>query len=136
MRRSSKSEGLRQAEILRAEGEKQSQILAAEGRKEAAFRDAEARERSAEAEARQRRWWAKRLRAAIWRLQFSRCGEIHRGAQMMATAPNQKVIIVPIEGRHAWPARSAASPRSASPSSAMAEPARSGATTPSIPRKE
>ncbi len=92
------AEGFRQAEILRAEGEKQSQILAAEGRKEAAFRDAEARERSAEAEARA----TSMVSEAIARGDLSAANflvaEKYIGAlQALASAPNQKVMIVPIE---------------------------------------
>jgi regulator of protease activity HflC (stomatin/prohibitin superfamily) len=90
------AEGLRQAEILRAEGQKQSQILAAEGRKEAAFRDAEARERQAEAEAKAMVSDAitgGNLSAA----NFLVAEKYIEALRALATAPNQKVVIVPIE---------------------------------------
>ncbi len=90
------AEGARQAQILRAEGEKQSQILAAEGRKEAAFRDAEARERSAEAKA------TAMVGEAIGRgdlaaANFLVAEKYVEALRAIATAPNQKVVIVPIE---------------------------------------
>ena len=93
------AEGLRQAEILRAEGQKQSQILAAEGRKEAAFRDAEARERQAEAEAKatahgQRGDHARAISPPP--ISSSRRNTSTPSGRI-ATAPNQKVVIVPIE---------------------------------------
>jgi regulator of protease activity HflC (stomatin/prohibitin superfamily) len=84
------AEGKRQADILRAEGEKASQILAAEGRKEAAFRDAEARERSAEAEAKATSMVSD---AANFLVAEKYIGAIRE----LATAPNQKVVILPIE---------------------------------------
>ena len=118
------AEGLRQAEILRAEGHKQSQILAAEGRKEAAFRDAEARERQAEAEAKATSLVSDAISAAIWRAtNFLIAEKYIEALHAMAAAPNQKVLIVPIEAAR-LPARSAASRNSPSPCSAAAAPAR------------
>jgi regulator of protease activity HflC (stomatin/prohibitin superfamily) len=92
------AEGLRQAEILRAEGQKQSQILAAEGRKEAAFRDAEARERSAEAEAKA----TSMVSAAITQgdlaaANFLVAEKYINAIRALATANNQKVLIVPMD---------------------------------------
>jgi regulator of protease activity HflC (stomatin/prohibitin superfamily) len=92
------AEGLRQAEILRAEGEKQSQILSAEGRKEAAFRDAEARERSAEAEARATTMISDAInRGDLAAANFLVAERYVDALRAIATAPNQKVLIVPIE---------------------------------------
>jgi regulator of protease activity HflC (stomatin/prohibitin superfamily) len=83
------SEGMRQSEILRAEGEKQALILAAEGRKEAAFRDAEARERSAEAEA--------NATSMVSAANFLVAEKYIEAFRQIATAPNQRVVIIPME---------------------------------------
>src|SRR5919107_1393469 len=92
------AEGLRQAEILRAEGQKQSQILAAEGRKEAAFRDAEARERSAEAEAKATSMVSEAIsRGDLAAANFLVAEKYIEAVRALATAPNQKVLIVPTE---------------------------------------
>ncbi|ANY78376.1 hypothetical protein BB934_09115 [Microvirga ossetica] len=92
------AEGLRQAEILRAEGQKQSQILAAEGRKEAAFRDAEARERQAEAEARATGMVSEAItKGDLAAANFIVAEKYIDAIRALASAPNQKVVIVPIE---------------------------------------
>jgi regulator of protease activity HflC (stomatin/prohibitin superfamily) len=92
------SEGLRQAEILRAEGEKQALILQAEGRKEAAFRDAEARERSAEAEAKATAMVSDAIaRGDLAAANFLVAEKYIEAIKALAVAPNQKVIVVPIE---------------------------------------
>jgi regulator of protease activity HflC (stomatin/prohibitin superfamily) len=92
------AEGLRQAEILRAEGQKQAQILAAEGRKEAAFRDAEARERSAEAEAKATTMVSEAIgRGDLAAANFLVAEKYIEAVRALATAPNQKVLIVPTE---------------------------------------
>jgi regulator of protease activity HflC (stomatin/prohibitin superfamily) len=92
------AEGLRQAEILRAEGQKQSQILAAEGRKEAAFRDAEARERQAEAEARATGMVSDAItKGDLAAANFIVAEKYIDAIRALASAPNQKVVIVPIE---------------------------------------
>src|ERR687890_3159 len=92
------AEGLRQAEILRAEGQKQSQILAAEGRKEAAFRDAEARERSAEAEAKATSMVSEAIsRGDLAAANFLVAEKYIEAVRALATAPNQKVLILPTE---------------------------------------
>jgi regulator of protease activity HflC (stomatin/prohibitin superfamily) len=92
------AEGLRQAEILRAEGEKQSQILSAEGRKEAAFRDAEARERLAEAEAKATAMVSDAItRGDLAAANFIVAEKYIDAIRALASAPNQKVVIVPIE---------------------------------------
>jgi regulator of protease activity HflC (stomatin/prohibitin superfamily) len=92
------AEGLRQAAILRAEGEKQAQILAAEGRKEAAFRDAEARERLAEAEAKATSLVSDAIaRGDLAAANFLVAEKYIDAFRALATAPNQKVLIVPTE---------------------------------------
>jgi regulator of protease activity HflC (stomatin/prohibitin superfamily) len=92
------AEGLRQAAILRAEGEKQAQILAAEGRKEAAFRDAEARERSAEAEAKATTMVSDAIgRGDLAAANFLVAEKYIDAVRALATAPNQKVLIIPTE---------------------------------------
>ena len=92
------AEGLRQAEILRAEGQKQAQILAAEGRKEAAFRDAEGRERQAEAEAKATAMVSDAIaRGDLAAANFLVAEKYVEALRAVATAPNQKVLIVPLE---------------------------------------
>jgi regulator of protease activity HflC (stomatin/prohibitin superfamily) len=92
------AEGLRQSEILRAEGEKQALILSAEGRKEAAFRDAEARERLAEAEAKATSMVSDAIsRGDLAAANFIVAEKYIEAIRSIATAPNQKVVIVPIE---------------------------------------
>jgi regulator of protease activity HflC (stomatin/prohibitin superfamily) len=92
------AEGARQAEVLRAQGHKDAEILAAEARREAAFRDAEARERQAEAEAKA----TAMVSAAITQgdrsaANFLVAEKYIEALRAMATAPNQKVVIVPVE---------------------------------------
>jgi regulator of protease activity HflC (stomatin/prohibitin superfamily) len=92
------AEGLRQAEILRAEGQKQSQILAAEGRREAAFRDAEGRERQAEAEAKATAMVSEAItRGDLAAANFLVAEKYVDAIRALATAPNQRVVIVPVE---------------------------------------
>jgi len=92
------AEGERQAQILRAEGEKQAQILAAEGRKEAAFRDAEARERLAEAEAKATSLVSEAIaQGDLAAANFLVAEKYVDALKGLAAAPNQKVVVVPIE---------------------------------------
>ncbi|WP_375462665.1 SPFH domain-containing protein [uncultured Methylobacterium sp.] len=92
------AEGHRQADILRAEGRKQSAILEAEGRKEAAFRDAEARERSAEAEAKATGMVSEAIaKGDIAAANFLVAEKYVEAVRAIATAPNQRVVVVPIE---------------------------------------
>ncbi|MDB5511756.1 MAG: hypothetical protein JWR08_1239 [Enterovirga sp.] len=92
------AEGMRQSAVLRAEGEKQALILSAEGRKEAAFRDAEARERSAEAEAKATAMVSEAITSGdLAAANFLVAEKYIDALKAMAAAPNQKVIIVPIE---------------------------------------
>ncbi|MEE7504455.1 SPFH domain-containing protein [Methylobacterium sp. C33D] len=92
------AEGQRAAEILRAEGRKQSAILEAEGRREAAFRDAEARERSAEAEAAATGVVSRAIAEGdIAAANFLVAEKYVDAVRAIATAPNQRVVVVPIE---------------------------------------
>ncbi len=92
------AEGQRAAEILRAEGDKQSAILEAEGRKEAAFRDAEARERAAEAEAKATMMLSQAIaKGDVQAVNYFVAQKYIEALQHIAAAPNQKVIMVPLE---------------------------------------
>jgi regulator of protease activity HflC (stomatin/prohibitin superfamily) len=92
------AEGFRQAAILKAEGEKQSVVLEAEGRKEAAFRDAEARERSAQAEARATAMVSQAIaQGDIQAINYFVAQKYVEALRDMASAPNQKVLFLPIE---------------------------------------
>jgi regulator of protease activity HflC (stomatin/prohibitin superfamily) len=92
------AEGQRQAEILRAEGHKQAQILEAEGRKESAFRDAEARERSAEAEARATQVVSQAIASGdMGAINYFVAQQYVKALQALASAPNQKVFMMPVE---------------------------------------
>jgi regulator of protease activity HflC (stomatin/prohibitin superfamily) len=92
------AEGARQSAILKAEGEKEAQILAAEGRKEAAFRDADARERQAEAEANATRAISEAIsKGDMAGVNYLIAEKYIAAFSKLATAPNQKVLIVPAE---------------------------------------
>ena len=92
------AEGQRQSEILRAEGEKQSLILEAEGRREAAFRDAEARERAAEAEAKATDMVSKAIASGdVQAVNYFVAQRYTQAIESLASAPNQKVLMLPIE---------------------------------------
>ncbi|KAF0229465.1 MAG: hypothetical protein FD175_1803 [Beijerinckiaceae bacterium] len=92
------AEGQRQSAILKAEGEKQAQILAAEGRKEAAFRDAEARERQAEGEANATRMVSDAVaKGDLAALNYLIAEKYVGTLGKLASAPNQKVLIIPAE---------------------------------------
>ncbi len=92
------AEGERQAAILRAEGEKQSAILEAEGRKEAAFREAEARERLAEAEAKATHMVSQAIaKGNVQAVNYFVAQKYIEALQHIASAPNQKVILMPLE---------------------------------------
>ncbi|TVR63310.1 MAG: SPFH/Band 7/PHB domain protein [Candidatus Competibacteraceae bacterium] len=92
------AEGQRQAEILRAEGEKQAAILEAEGRKEAAFRDAEARERLAQAEARATLMVSEAIgKGSVQAINYFVAQKYVEAITQLATAPNQKVLLMPLE---------------------------------------
>ncbi|WP_109118895.1 SPFH domain-containing protein [Azospirillum sp. TSO22-1] len=92
------AEGLRQAAILRAEGEKQAAILQAEGRREAAYRDAEAREREAEAEARATAMVSQAVNSgSVQAINYFVAQRYVEALTKMASAPNQKVLFLPLE---------------------------------------
>jgi regulator of protease activity HflC (stomatin/prohibitin superfamily) len=92
------AEGQRQSAILKAEGQKQSQILEAEGRREAAFRDAEARERLAQAEAKATEMVSEAVsRGDVASLNYFVAQKYIEAFAKLATSPNQKVLIVPME---------------------------------------
>ena len=92
------AEGDRQAEILRAEGLKQAAILQAEGRREAAFRDAEAREREAEAEGKATEMVSNAIADGnIQAINYFVANKYVEALQHMASSPNQKTLILPIE---------------------------------------
>jgi regulator of protease activity HflC (stomatin/prohibitin superfamily) len=92
------AEGLRQSEILKAEGEKKAQILSAEGRKEAAFRDAEARERQAEAEAKATEMVSEAIaQGDVQAINYFVANNYVDALKELASAPNQKVLMMPVE---------------------------------------
>jgi regulator of protease activity HflC (stomatin/prohibitin superfamily) len=92
------AEGLRQAAILKAEGEKQRAVLEAEGRREAAYRDAEARERAAEAEAKATTMVSEAIaKGDVQALNYFVAQRYVEALQKVAAAPNQRVILMPLE---------------------------------------
>jgi regulator of protease activity HflC (stomatin/prohibitin superfamily) len=92
------AEGLKQAQVLKAEGEKQSQILAAEGKRQAAFLAAEARERQAEAEARAVASVSEAVaKGEIAAVNYFVAQRYVEALQAVATAPNQKLVMMPLE---------------------------------------
>jgi regulator of protease activity HflC (stomatin/prohibitin superfamily) len=92
------AEGVRAAQILKAEGEKQSAILEAEGRREAAFRDAEARERAAEAEAKATTMVSDAIaKGNVQAINYFVAQKYVDALQHVASAPNQKLILMPLE---------------------------------------
>lgn len=92
------AEGEKTASVLRAEGMKQSQILEAEGRRESAFRDAEARERAAEAEAKATEMVSKAIAEGdVQAVNYFIAQKYVEAFRALATAPNQKFVIVPAE---------------------------------------
>jgi regulator of protease activity HflC (stomatin/prohibitin superfamily) len=92
------AEGFRQAAILKADGEKQAAVLEAEGRREAAFRDAEARERLAEAEAKATMMVSQAIaKGDLQAINYFVADKYVQALKAMASAPNQKVMILPVE---------------------------------------
>jgi regulator of protease activity HflC (stomatin/prohibitin superfamily) len=92
------AEGQRQAAVLRAEGAKQAVVLEAEGRKEAAFRDAEARERQAQAEAAATATVSEAIaNGDLAALNYFVAEKYVRALQALATSPNQKTFIMPLD---------------------------------------
>lgn len=92
------AEGQRQSEILQAEGKKQAAILEAEGEKEAAFREAEGRERLAEAEAKATLMVSQAIaKGDINAINYFIAQRYTEALQQIASAENQKVIMMPLE---------------------------------------
>jgi regulator of protease activity HflC (stomatin/prohibitin superfamily)/membrane protein implicated in regulation of membrane protease activity len=92
------AEGERQSQILKAEGQKQAAILEAEGRREAAFRDAEAREREAEAEAKATDMVSKAIASGdVQAINYFVAQRYTQAIEALASAPNQKVLMLPVE---------------------------------------
>jgi len=92
------AEGQRQSEILRADGEKQAAILQAEGKLEANRRQAEGRERLAEAEAQATRSLSEAIKTSgPAPLQYFIAERYVQAFKELATAENQKVIMLPFE---------------------------------------
>lgn len=92
------AEGKRQAEILKADGDKQAAILQAEGEKEAAFREAEARERLAEAEAKATQMVSEAIaQGDVKAINYFVAQKYVEALQAIGTAPNQKLIFMPLE---------------------------------------
>jgi regulator of protease activity HflC (stomatin/prohibitin superfamily) len=92
------AEGQRQSEILRADGDKQAAILQAEGKLEANRRAAEGRERLAEAEANATRSMSEAIKTSgPMPLQYFIAERYVQAFKELATADNQKVIMLPFE---------------------------------------
>ncbi len=92
------AEGHKASEVLRADGEKQAAILDAEGRKESALRDAEARERLAQAEARSTALVSKAIADGdVQAINYFVATKYVEALKDIASAPNQKVILMPLE---------------------------------------
>jgi regulator of protease activity HflC (stomatin/prohibitin superfamily) len=92
------AEGDRQSEILKAEGQKRGAVLEAEGRKEAAFRDAEARERAAQAEAQATADVSKAIAEGdVQAINYFVATKYVEALQAVASAPNQKLVMMPLE---------------------------------------
>jgi len=93
-----KAERVKRAVILEAEGIKQAAILKAEGEKEASFRHAEARERLAEAEATATRSVSVAIsEGSIQAINYFVAQKYIDALGQVASAPNQKVILMPLE---------------------------------------
>ena len=93
-----RADGEREAAIKRAEGEKQALILAAEGRQQAAIRDAQARIALAEAEGEATRMVSEAAsRYGQAGLRYFIADRYVRAFQSMASAPNTRLVVVPME---------------------------------------
>ena len=92
------AEGMRQSDITRAEGRKAALVLEAEGRRDAAFRAAEAIERTAQAEARATQLISEAVAAGdVVAVNFLIAEKYIAALHALAQAPNQKVVIVPMD---------------------------------------
>ena len=93
-----RADGERAAAIQKAEGEKQSLLLRAEGRQLAALRDAEARVALAEAEATATRLVSEAAtQYGTAGLQYFIADRYVRAFQALASAPNSRLVVVPME---------------------------------------
>ena len=93
-----RADGERQAAIMRAEGEKQALILSAEGRQQAAIRDAEARVALARAEATATEMVSETaLKHGSAGLNYFIADRYIRAFGAMASAPNSRLVVVPME---------------------------------------
>lgn len=98
MARQMKAERERRAVILEAEGLRQAAILRAEGEKQAAFLHAEARERAAEAEARATSMVSQAISEGnVQAVNYLIAQQYIEALKSLATAPNQKVLMIPME---------------------------------------
>jgi regulator of protease activity HflC (stomatin/prohibitin superfamily) len=93
-----RADGEREAAIKRAEGEKQALILQAEGRQEAAARDASARVQLATAEGEATRLVSEAAtRYGQSGLRYFIADRYVRAFQSLASAPNTRLVVVPME---------------------------------------
>src|SRR4051794_27101759 len=93
-----RADGERQAAIMRAEGEKQALILSAEGRQQAAVRDAEARVALARAEAEATQMVSETAQQhGSAGLNYFIADRYIRAFQSVASAPNARLVVVPME---------------------------------------
>jgi regulator of protease activity HflC (stomatin/prohibitin superfamily) len=93
-----RADGEREAAIKRAEGEKQALILQAEGRQEAAIRDAAARVQLATAEGEATRLVSEAAtRYGQSGLRYFIADRYVRAFQALASAPNTRLVVVPME---------------------------------------
>jgi regulator of protease activity HflC (stomatin/prohibitin superfamily) len=98
MGRQMKAERDRRAVILESEGQKRAVVLEAEGRKEAAFLDAQARERLAEAEANATIMVSKAIsEGSVQAINYFVAQRYVDVLGKIASAPNEKVIMIPLE---------------------------------------
>ena len=92
------AEGVKQSEVLRAEGEKIARILDAEGRRQSAFLESEARERQAQAEAKATEVVSDAIgKGNIQAINYFIAQKYIDALGKLASADNQKVILMPLE---------------------------------------
>jgi len=92
------AEGIKQSEVLKAEGEKIARILDAEGRKQTAFLESEARERQAQAEAKATEMVSEAIgQGNLQAINYFVAQKYIDALGKIATSPNQKVLLMPLE---------------------------------------
>ncbi len=129
------SEGLRAAAILKAEGEKQAVVLEAEGRREAAYRDAEAREREAEAEAKATQMVSDAISGGnVQAINYFVAVQYMKALESLAKAPNQKVIMMPLEASSIIGSLGGLAQIAGEAFSSGDQPPRQPGRTPTVPR--